>query len=419
MFEPDVPTSVAERRAGPDTSAVGPAPLAVEALGVDALGVEVLTTFSEARGLFDEWKTLFRESGSRNPFTDPTWLLAWAEHFVGGNDLFVVAVRDRGRLCCVAPFYRRRLGRGPVTLARSLQLLGAVEHVVLTERPQILTGGERDRRVVRRVLEVIQADDGWDWTELSLAGEQGWFDPSWIDASSAAKPFVVHKTSRPSVGMRLPADLDALQSGLKRNLRESLRRARNRLNRTGAPWRIEVVTEAAQFGEAIESLMELHGARAAMSDTVAHDDMFVDGGDRDFARDVLSRLAREGSAEALFLEVDGHRVAGLMTLLAPDAVYMCFSGVEPEWWSFSAVTLLQWEAVGRAVSAGRTYADLSVGVDVAKLRWSAAVVIHPEFFVVAGRRRSRLAFAAYFLAAAAARARRERGHFRRNTSRPE
>ena len=78
---------------------------------------------------------------------------------------------------------------------------------------QILARGSHDRRAVRRVLEVIQADTGWDWVELSLAADQGWFEPNWIDASSAAKPFVVHKTSRPSVGMELPGDLDALQAG--------------------------------------------------------------------------------------------------------------------------------------------------------------------------------------------------------------
>ena len=102
-----------------------------------------------------------------------------------------------------------------------------------------------------------------------------------------------------------------------------------------------------------------------------------------------------------------------MTLLAPDAVYLCFSGVDPEWWSFSAVTLLQWEAVRRAVTSGRSYADLSVGVDVAKLRWSGSVAVHPEFVVVAGRPRSELAFGVYFLAATAARFARERGRFSR------
>ncbi len=229
----------------------------------------------------------------------------------------------------------------------------------------------------------------------------------------ASKPFVIHKTSRPSVGFELPADAEALRAGLKRNLRESLRRARNRLNRTDTDWKVEVVSKPEGFAAAIHSLMDLHEARASMAGKIAHADMFANGIDRAFVSDVLMRMVREGNAEALFVEADGRRVAGLMTLLTPDAVYFCFSGVDPKWWSFSAVTLLQWESVSRAVAAGRTYADLSVGIDVAKMRWSESVSTHPEFIVVAGRPRSELAFGAYFLAAAGARAVRERGRFRR------
>ena len=304
----------------------------------------------------------------------------------------------------MAPFHRRRIGKGPLRFARSLQLLGAVEHVVLTDRPQILTGGASDRRALRRVVQMIQTDTDWDWFELPLAADQGWFEPNWIDASSPA--------SRSSCRTVAPIGRDGIPDNLVRSVGarricESLRHARNRLNR-GAAWRIEVVSDPADFDAAVERMMALHGRRAAIRDTVAHADVFAHAVDRDFPRDALVRMAGERRAEALFVNVDGRHVAGLMTLLTPTCVSMCFSGVEPDWWSYSAVTLLQWEAVRRAVAAGRTYADFSVGVDVAKLRWSEKVSIHPEFVVVSGRRRSEIAFGAYFVAAAAARAMRAR-----------
>ncbi len=369
---------------------------------------EVLTTRRELYALLDDWRALFDDCGCRNPFADPSWVLTWVEHFVADGNLFVVVLRDRGRLCCVAPFYRRRIGYGFVRLARSLHLIGAVEHVVLTDRPQILVHPGHARRAIRRVIEVIQSDAGWDWAEVMLAADQGWFEPAWIDVDSpskaVAKAYMVHKTSRPSVSFEVPAEVDALRSGLKRNLRESLRRARNRLKRADPEWKIEIVNDPAQFADAIDSLMKLHGARASMTGKIEHADMFAETIDRTFVCDALMQMARDGRAEALFVEAGGRRVAGLMTLLTPDSVYFSFSGVDPEWWSFSAVTLLQWEAVCRAVASGRTHADLSVGVDVAKMRWTETIEIHPEFVVVAGRARSEIVFGAYFVAAAAARA---------------
>ncbi len=415
MFEPEAPTTYPGRtreRGRPVRPGKTPAAPNVSAT---AWAADVITTRMEMCALLDEWRALFDDCGSRNPFADPTWVLTWVEHFVADGNLFVVVLRDGGRLCCVAPFYRRRIGYGSVRLARSLQLIGAIEHVVLTDRPQILVRPEHSRRAIRRVLEVIQRDTGWDWAEVSLAADQGWFEPAWIDGDSAAKCYAVHKTSRPSVGFELPADVDALRSGLKRNLCESMRRARNRLKRADPEWKIEIVDDPAQFADALDGLMKLHGARASMADKIEHADVFAAEIDRTFVCDALMQMARQGKAEALFVEAGGRRVAGLMTLLTPSAVYFSFSGVDPEWWSFSAVTLLQWEAVCRAVASGRTYADLSVGVDVAKMRWTEAIEIHPEFVVVAGRARSEIAFGAYFVVAAAARLLRERARFRRSS----
>jgi hypothetical protein len=163
MFEPEVSAAVADPRGAVRGGDVVPA----------SLTVEVFESVADAQQLADDWEALFFECKSRNPFVHPTWCLTWAEHFVKDGDLFVVAVRDRGELCCVAPLYRRRVGKGRARLARSLQLIGAVEHVVLTERSQILARGGHDRRAVRRVLEVIQADTAWDWVELALAADQG------------------------------------------------------------------------------------------------------------------------------------------------------------------------------------------------------------------------------------------------------
>jgi CelD/BcsL family acetyltransferase involved in cellulose biosynthesis len=136
--------------------------------------------------------------------------------------------------------------------------------------------------------------------------------------------------------------------------------------------------------------------------------VFDGAGTAAFIRDVACAMARQGAAEVLFLTVEGVRVAGVLTLLTPRTTYFSFSGLDPEYWAYSAVTLLQWEAARRAVEAGRDRINLSVGPDVAKLRWSEEVHAHPEFVVVRRRRRSQSLFGVYWLASAAARVVRDR-----------
>jgi CelD/BcsL family acetyltransferase involved in cellulose biosynthesis len=364
--------------------------------------------------LRNEWRDLYRAAAPRNPFGDPVWPITWAKHFVRDGDLAVVSVREGDALVGVAPFYRRsfRVG-GP--LVHSLQAMGSVEHVMLFERPHILAFPGMRRRVLRSVMDALVGARPWDWIDVSLQSDQGWFEPQWVEDPASSR-YVVPKGARPSVGIDLPSSAEELERTRKRNLRESLRRARNRLRKTGLDWHIEVVGNESAFPRARADLLALHRARSNIPGRVRHPDAFADRRDRVFAEDVLDRAAAFGAAEALFVRVGSVRAAGLMTLLAPDATYFSFSGVDPDWWSYSLVTLLQLEAMKRAIHAGRTYADLSVGVDVAKLRWSEETAVHTDFAVVSRRRRSEAAFTAYWTASALGRVVRERN--RRRESEP-
>jgi len=69
--------------------------------------------------------------------------------------------------------------------------------------------------------------------------------------------------------------------------------------------------------------------------------------------------------------------------------------------------LLQWTAMCRAVARGDTEVNLSMGPDVAKLRWSETVVPHMEFVVCAPRARSRALLTGYAALATVAGMRRE------------
>lgn len=365
---------------------------------------------AELRGLRPAWDELYERSNSRNPYAAPAWIETWLRHFTASRDVEVLAVSRDDRLVGVAPCYVRRIGRW----MRTVQFAGTGgRHDALTELPGVLSEPEESRSVLRAVVQHwCERYAEWDWLELPIAGQQGWFEPEWLSGEAAGRSVIRHKTTRPSVILPLPEDPEALRGSLKRNVKESVRRGRNRLGRTGRPWAITAHSTPEQIGAAWPTLARLHAARAGIAGPRQHPDALGVPGRPEFLAEVLPLLAAQGRAEILTLDVDGEPVAAQAVLLAPKASYLAFSGVDPQWWDVSPVTLLQLAAGERAIERGHEELNLSLGPDVAKLRWSELVVQHPDFVLCGPRRRSRLAYAGYALAAEGAGIRREAARHR-------
>jgi len=374
-----------------------------------SLTVTRIGTFDEAGALMDDWQALYRASAMGNPFAAPDWLLTWARHFVRERDLDIFAVWRGPALVGVAPWYVKR---GPL-LPRRLQLLGSGCHDALTELPQVLTAPGEARSVLRAVIgEWSQRPGDWGWLELPVMADQGWFEPEWLTGTVGEGGLVQHKTTRATVVLDLPPDVPTLHAGLKRNLLESTHRARNRLNRTGRPWAITVHEDPVDVMRALTVLTVLHAARARISGRRNHPDQFAVRGRPEFLCEAVAAMARRGQARILTLDVGDKPVAAQLVLDAPVGSYLGLSGVDPEWWQVSPVTLLALHAAEAAIGRGDREFNLSVGPSVSKLRWSEQVRQHSEFIVCGPRRSSRLAFTGYRMAAAAAAVRREASRHR-------
>ena len=357
-----------------------------------SLSVERITTLAEAEEIRPAWRDLHDRSESCNPYASPDWLIPWARHFVRDHELALLAVyRDR-TLIGMAPWYVRHVG----PLFCQVHMLGTGGHDHLTELPQVLTAPGEARSVLRAVLQHwSQVPGRWDWLELPMLEEQGWFEPEWLTEAVGDRSFFQHKLTRPSVVLTLPPDVLTLHQTMKRNLRESIHRARNRLDRAGRPWAITAHTGEDGIRKALTALAELHAARADLAGRRHHGDHLAVPKHRDFLADALGAMAGRGRAEILTLDVEGVPVAAQLVLRAPNSTYLGPSGVDPAWWAFSPVTLLQLCAAESAVERGHREFNLSTGPVVAKLRWSEQVMQHPEFIVCGPGRRSRAAFIAY------------------------
>lgn len=373
--------------------------------------VTCLTRFAQCAALEANWRALADEAAPLNPYVSPDWTLTWLRHVVRESELAVLTVHRDSRLIGIAPFYLRELA----SVARTIQLVGTGRLGALTELPQVLAAPGETRRVLRAVVEHwLTRSEEWDWLELPLTADQGWFEPQWLGESRSVRGLVQHKTTRAAVVLPLtgPADQPSppsLRPLLKRNVWESVKRARHRLDRAGEPWEISVHTEPGDVRSALPELRRLHAACADMEGARVHPDTLSEPRRRAFFNDAVHRMAASGRVELLTLDVAGTPVAAQLVLRAPSAVYFGLSGIDPHWWSVGPVTLLQYTAMERALERGDAEVNLSVGPDISKLRWSEQVVQHPEFVVCGPRGRSRVLLSGYAAVAAVAAVRREAG----------
>jgi hypothetical protein len=401
-------TGCAARRA-PLLTTRPPAP----ARAPSAYAVEVHTR-RDVDALLPGWRALHRRAGAWSPFSDPDAQLAWCDLFVPAGRERIVAVRRTatGDLVAVVPLFEVAV-RAPGLTVRTLQAFGALHEPLLHELPEVLVDPACARPALAAVVGWLARSGDWDWVELPLRQDQGWFESRWATDAGLHGAIVVHKDVVPTVVLPLPSSGEP--PALKRNLRESLRRSRNRIDRLPGECTLDRVEPGdPRWEQALDDLRRLHAARARMGGVVAHDDVF-DGTSQTALLQALAGSGARTRPRIHRLVHDGTAVAALLTLDAVDRTWLAVSGVTPAHWALGAVTLLQWEAVQEAVRAGRRAVCFPTGVDTAKLRWSEDVRLSHVFVLVGPRRRSRLWFRAYWLARGL---RSIRSHERRAAVRP-
>ncbi|HVE85402.1 MAG TPA: GNAT family N-acetyltransferase [Myxococcales bacterium] len=357
-------------------------PLKVERVeGADPLGA-----------LAAEWRALFDETGCRLPFFAFEWAQAWWAHLrrdgrATRDSLRLRAIRGAdGRLVGVAPvMLTERPAAGPLR-ARSLQFIGADGN--LTEVRGILCAPGLELEAHAALRADLEADRGpWDWIHWSGV------PPELADIGVDPRR-LVKLPPRDEHVLELPESWDAFKSQLKRNVRESLRKCYNSLKRDSHEFTFRVGRTADEVAAALPRLFQLHSARAAVTDTIRHRDVFGGPREQSFMEAVCRSFAARDRARSYQLVIGGEVVAIRLGFQFGKAVYLYYSGYDPKWADYSVMTTCLAEALKHAIGEGITVASLSTGTDPSKTRWGGKVIARQEWIQHRGTARGRLAYGA-------------------------
>jgi CelD/BcsL family acetyltransferase involved in cellulose biosynthesis len=353
--------------------------------------IETVTTVDGIAALRPCYERLHRVTGNTLPFALHQWHLTWCQHFLNRNPrrddrpLFYV-LRDGAAECvAIIPFIVSRRRIGPLRFV-FLRLLGTERLLTEIRTPLVESGYEY--LAVRAVRASLA--DGVDWDCIHWSGIGGAFDEALrIGGRLQQQP------SFPYYLLDLPPTWGEFRSGLKRNIRESLRHCYNSLKRNGLQFELQVITERAGVRAALDRFLELHALRADTKSTVLHPNRFANPVERDFLYAICERMSESRALRLFCLRIGAQTVAMRIGFVVGDSLYLYYSGYDPEWSRFSVMTTTVAEAIKYAIEHGLKTVNLSPGNDVSKTRWGPRELPYTSAYEQRDRLRSRLASRAY------------------------
>jgi CelD/BcsL family acetyltransferase involved in cellulose biosynthesis len=353
--------------------------------------VQSVITTEELWALAPQWHALELASGTNLPFQTWEWTTSWWKYLredgAAVRDLLRVYVirRPSGDVIGIVPFMlTERPSFGPVRL-RILQFIGADPNI--TELRSVLCRPEHGQECYAAIqAHLASTSREWDWIEWDTC-EAGSFN-------LGGSP-LLDVQSKSAYVLELAPTWPQLKQGLRRNIKESLRKCYNSLKRDGLTYRLDVLEEPADIARVLPQFFRLHTARANLKGAPRHADVFTSRQSQAFVTDVCLRLAERGVAKVFELSVDGNVVATRVGFEMANALYLFYSGWDPSYRKYSVMTTLLSEVVQYAIARGLSSIHLSTGMDVSKTRWGAHEMQYTGGVQLSARLSARAAYVAY------------------------
>lgn len=348
-------------------------PVAVTSDDEAAISTQWLVGADDFLAIEAQWRALYEASRTQNPFLCWEWISSWVKHFCGKR-LRTSIVREGDRIIAIAPFHLNRYLVGPGLYAHALQLMGPkeVQHLFEIREPLVIPGWER--QAFAAILEQTQSLDGWDWIELSAQGP-GLSALHEVLAGEERGGYRLEVEPLIQIPvMSLESTWEEQRRKLKRNIKESIRHCYNALLRDGFEHSFVADGGRSDATEAARRLVNLHHSRSLVPIRKWHRDHFADTAIQDFEIDVLRAMNQAATARFAEVSIQNEVIASRACLESHGAVYLYYSGFNPQWWKYSVMTLLTTEVIRHAIACGLSTVNFSPGVDTSKSRWGVSLV---------------------------------------------
>lgn len=339
--------------------------------------IKVLSTASEFDAISVEWRALEALVPFLLPFQTYDWNRSWWQIFsvqtvFRRDELSIIVFYDKDQLVAVAPYAISYLGRKAFSVYRYVRPFGADPNLTEIRTPLILPGYEKD--VFQHLAAPYRPQlSGFTEQQMIVSDENG---EQLFTQRCAMRQIDKRKIS--NYVLDLGKDWDSFRSGLKRNIKESIRHCYNSLARDKLQPVLKVVTGHQALPEHLPTFYHLHSSRASAQLTVEHPDYFSNP----LHKALIASLLKTPFADKMqlfCLEIDGKIVAIRMGFLMGEELYLYYSGYDLAYARYSVMTTLLVEIIRWSLDKNIQRLNLSVGEDVSKTRWGPRVISYAEY----------------------------------------
>ena len=335
-----------------------------------------------------EWRRLCQDGSYSKPFFRPEWFRAYVRAFAPDKQIWLVTLRDRGRLSAVLPLAYEQVAIFGLPVARLCGL--ANDHSPRFDL--ILGAGVSAEEAAAEIWKALRNFSGWDFLKAPNVPAGGAFEEILHAAEQEGYPtgrwesFCTPSIALPEGGNPETAQLGGTDSKFRANLR----RRKRKLTAQGNVLLRRV--EKADPAE-LESFYRLEqaGWKGRQGSAIA-----CKPSTRQFYDEVAREAGRFGYLSLYFLELDGRAVAGHFGL-AHEGIYYCPKvGYDEQWHAYSPGHLLV-EAILRDCTARGLREFDFVGPKMEwKSDWTSQVRHYSWCFVFSRSWKARMLHAAKF-----------------------
>lgn len=329
-----------------------------------------LTLYTDETGfaaLRDEWNDLLRRSRFDTIFLTWEWQTTWWRTLgATRGPLFLLALREAGRLVGIAPLYFSQYDR-----PNTLHVVGCLE---VADYLDLIIEAGREEAVYAAFLDWLAGPTAPAWARVDLCNQpsrslsytilpelargRGW-------PVEVRQEDVCPVITLPAPGAEPGFDgWEAYLATLDKKERHEIRRKLRRVEREAPESGVRYVRDQAGLDDAIRTFVNLH--RLSSRDK----DAFMDDQMQAFFHAIAATLAEHRWLQLSFLEVGGEAVASYFCFEYNNEVQVYNSGYDPQAYpQFSPGWVLLARLIEDAIRQGRTRFDFLQGDEDYKHRF--------------------------------------------------
>ncbi len=317
----------------------------------------------------DEWNEL----ATAHPFLQWEWLGSWWNHYGKDGQLFVVAIKEGGKIVCLAPWYIEKTLRG-----RTIRFLGSGK--VCTDHMSLMCRPEQAIEYAAAIAKFLLKNDQWD--QLQLVGvDQD--DPAITHLFNVLAQQGLSNSRKPGLpcyGISLPRSWDEYQSRRSKSGKHECRKIRKWID--AGKFTFFTPTSLEELEASWFEFVDMHQRRR---EAVGEQGCFNFHPFGEFLWEASTKLLESGHLQLTFVYQDGMPIAAQYALKSDDTLYFYQSGLNTDYMKYKPGQIVLLHTIADSIEKGRKYFDMMRGDEPYKMRWRGEEQATEEFRVAAPR----------------------------------